>query len=130
MCFAEGEEFVQLRSGLGRIANEQRLSLPLKPKVFVKAGLIEIVIDFLRRLTGLRIHHEADLGSASAFLPDFAPNRTESEIDIAVSDAICGVEDHGIDTGIGEEMGMTAQHPRVARIVIAVERLAPVVGAA
>ena len=48
MCFAEGEEFVQLRSGLGRIADEQRLSLPLKPEVFVKAGLIEIEDDVLR----------------------------------------------------------------------------------
>ena len=55
---AKGEELLQLGAGLGRVANDQRLALPVEPEILVQVLLVEVVIDLRGRLTGLGVHHE------------------------------------------------------------------------
>src|SRR4051794_31686663 len=88
VCLAQSEELLQLRSGLGRIADEQRLALPVEPEVLVESGLIEIAIDLEGRLTRPGIHHEANLRSATSFLAHLSPDGAERQIDVAVSHAV------------------------------------------
>ena len=125
--FAQGEKLLHLGVGHRRIADQERLFLPAKPEIGVEAGLVEVFEEFIRGLAGLGVDHKTELRRAAAFAANLRPDLADFQVNLAVGFTVGGIENDGVDAGVGEERSMPPEHPRVHRVVIAVERLAPII---
>ena len=84
-------------------------------------------MEFLGRLAGAGVDHERNLRRLSAFLADLAEDLAEIHVDVAIGDGVGRVEDQRVDAGVGQQLRVATNHPRIEAQVVAVQRLAPVV---
>ena len=124
---AEREELLQLGIGLLRIADHQRLASPAEPQVRIEARLVEVLVDLPGGFARLGVDHEGELRGVAALAADLLEDLAELQVLLAIGHGVGGVEDERIDAGVGQQVRVAAEHPRVRGEVVAVERLAPVV---
>ena len=123
---AEGEMFSHLRHGCVRVAEEQRLAVPMEPE-FVKATRkVEFLEQLARDVTHVRVEHETDLRGASALPAYLQEHRQKLVEDILVEVGVGRVEHQGVDTGRSKEVHVAPDDPRISQFIIAKKRFAPV----
>ena len=70
--------------------------------------------------------HEGDLGGQHAIVHGVAPGLKESGVAGLVGDGAVGViREDGIHARGGQQLGLTAEHPLVAGLIVAVDGLVP-----
>ena len=93
MGLAEGEERMQLRIGLGRVADQQRLASPDEPEVAELARCVKVAVDVPPGRTRIGVHHEGDPGSPPARFADPPEDLAEPGVNIGISLGVGGIED-------------------------------------
>lgn len=102
------------------------LAANLKPRLLVKTGLVELVVDPADGLAGERVGVEHHLGNFEAVLGVFLKDAHDDVADVLVDDRIGGVKEKKVDVGLHDELHVAPDDPLVCHRIVAVERLAPV----
>ena len=112
----------------GGIGENERFAFPTEPELRVEARLIQVAVEFIDHFGRIPERaEESDLRWAAALLPGFGEDAQQGLVVGFVGELVGDVEEEGIDAGVGEHLGMLAQHGRVVGQIIAEDRFSPMV---
>ena len=108
------------------VTENERFALPVIPEVGVFALAVERVVKIGRGRAAVGVGQENDFEvddiALKPHLPDHVAERAQLRV---VIHAVAVVKNQNVNAGVREQGDLAAQHPRIARIVIAERRLAP-----
>ena len=107
--------------------DDDRLAVQAEPRVAGKAGAVDLLVYFLHGLAGGGIGVEHDLRNFPALVVVFLQHAHDQLGVVLVHQRVGGIEEEEVDVRLHDELHVVAHDPLVIRIVVAVERFAPVV---
>ena len=114
-----------------RVGHDQWLALPAKPEVWLDGWVVEVAGELPNDLGRLPERAEKRHLRCLPAVATHASKDVEQGFRIFRVGVLIGdIEDHRVDASIGEHLGMLCQHIRVVGVVVAKDRLTPVVRAA
>ena len=122
---AEGEKLTNRGPGVIWVAQQEGLAVPMEPKIVEFSGPIEFFQQLIRHVGHVRVEHENDLRSATAFLADLQDHGKELVEHFLVNGAVGRIQNECVDARIGKHVHVPANDPRILLVVVTEERLAP-----
>ena len=115
---ADRKESFDGRRNFVRVTEQQRFVIPLEPEVFVQSPQVNVPVHGMCCLRCAGVHNERELGRLRAF---FAHRRIDVSYlfdYVEVGESVGYVEQHHVDAGIAEHLGVFADDPFVVGYVV------------
>ncbi len=121
------EEIAAFGGALCLHRDDDRLAVQAEPCVAGKAGAVDFVVNLLHGLAGGGVGVEHDLRNLPALIVVFLQNAHDQLGVVLIYQRIGRVEEQEVDVRLHDELHVVAHDPFIVRVVVAVERFAPVV---
>ena len=107
--------------------NDHGLSFIIEPGIRAVIDLVNIVIDLLHGLSGIRIGIEHDLRDFPALVVILLQNPHDLHAVLFINNRVGGIKEQKVNIRLHQKLHMVPDNPFVLRIVVTVKRLAPMV---